>query len=597
MSRKRYTPPTAEISTAHGDGDGTGRSWIDLYAPTLPSELAINDKRISTIRAALSSPQCGILYLYGEAGVCKSTALRVIASELGCSILQYRDDVSGDSSYNSIDSICEFLFESVSVCSLSLSMQARHSPRRCVLVDDFDSIQDAYSYNNNKDRLGKLYSVLSSFASRPSSSSVVCIITTTTMPALPSIITDNAGCTVVNLTSIGVRAATAAMKRVLECSRSLCSINLQHVYHSCEGDLRNAIMTLEFMCRTDHRINQEMAYRERKANVQSQNDVVVISDSDDDSIEVGLGRKKKPKVPEGSGRIQKFSKVPSRTSSKFKDMSRDHLLIRMSSDGCSFGRSQSLGLFHFLGKILYAKRDESGNLMPELLDPEGLMTAGNFECNETVTYLHEHYMNMMCSIEEISSAADSLSTSSYLDVWGLDDYVAPVAMRGIIHARATPMPGQYQSLNRPVLFNVQSATRSWKEFINQQVLSAIGWAVSVVSTPVPLRSLMWRDKSMYDMLLAISKMMCMYCTCRCNTCVRMVMTSSSCPRLGSSVECLLSKMLSHSCIHLSTYVNASGVKFKPIAPSISNQQQRHGNTQQSGGVSLLHYLPWDPIVE
>ncbi|KAJ7694789.1 Rad17 cell cycle checkpoint protein-domain-containing protein [Mycena rosella] len=85
------------------------RLWVDIYEPTTEAELAVHVKKVQDVRRWLDEALVGgpagklrkyrrILALTGPAGTAKTTTVRVLARELDCEILEWRNAM-GESSF------------------------------------------------------------------------------------------------------------------------------------------------------------------------------------------------------------------------------------------------------------------------------------------------------------------------------------------------------------------------------------------------------------------------------------------------------------------------------------------------------------------
>ena len=69
--------------------------WVDKYAPTTAAQLCVAPKKVKELRAWMeSSDGCRLMVLVGGPGVGKSTAIRVLASELGWMVHEWSDSYS-----------------------------------------------------------------------------------------------------------------------------------------------------------------------------------------------------------------------------------------------------------------------------------------------------------------------------------------------------------------------------------------------------------------------------------------------------------------------------------------------------------------------
>ncbi|KAF7368901.1 Rad17-domain-containing protein [Mycena venus] len=92
------------------------RLWVDIYEPTTEAELAVHVKKVQDVRRWLDEALVGgpsgklrkyrrILALTGPAGTAKTATMRVLARELDCEILEWRNAM-GESSSNPFEDDC-----------------------------------------------------------------------------------------------------------------------------------------------------------------------------------------------------------------------------------------------------------------------------------------------------------------------------------------------------------------------------------------------------------------------------------------------------------------------------------------------------------
>lgn len=69
--------------------------WVDKYAPTTAAQLCVAPKKVKEVRQWLQDPESSRLLVFvGSPGVGKSTAIKVLASELGWTVHEWSDSCS-----------------------------------------------------------------------------------------------------------------------------------------------------------------------------------------------------------------------------------------------------------------------------------------------------------------------------------------------------------------------------------------------------------------------------------------------------------------------------------------------------------------------
>ncbi|CAG5128615.1 unnamed protein product [Candidula unifasciata] len=187
---------------------------------------------------------------------------------------------------------------------------------------------------------------------------------------------------------------------------------------SC-GDIRSAINTLQFACRTD--TSDLKALYPASATAKRKN----------------KSSSTKSRSESGSG----ASKENSQSGS---------------SHGLLGAKDTSVFLFHAVGKILYFKRGDPKehpnheNLPPHLKEydrdpllcvPEDVVFKSNLSGDYFNSFLHENYVEFLSSVEDLERAAQYFSDADYLSsVWTareeLQKYSVSVATRGYIHSNS-----------------------------------------------------------------------------------------------------------------------------------------------------------------
>ncbi|KAJ7064870.1 Rad17 cell cycle checkpoint protein-domain-containing protein [Mycena amicta] len=166
-SSTRINPLTAFTAKPKGKAKEKAqddRLWVDIYEPTTHSELAIHPKKVEDVRRWLDEALVGgptgklrkyrrILALTGLAGTGKTATIRVLAKELDCEVLEWRNSMGGSITSDfkddqlSLFSKFENFLERASTCNTVFSgpSSSQHSTtkRRIVLLEDLPNILHA----------------------------------------------------------------------------------------------------------------------------------------------------------------------------------------------------------------------------------------------------------------------------------------------------------------------------------------------------------------------------------------------------------------------------------------------------------------------
>ncbi|OTB00034.1 hypothetical protein M426DRAFT_324610 [Hypoxylon sp. CI-4A] len=94
-SQKFLKPPRPQPQQGHTAGDEQ-RPWSERFAPTNLEELAVHKRKVADVRRWLDDVMAGrlrqrLLILKGAAGTGKTTTIRLLAKELRCELLEWRN--------------------------------------------------------------------------------------------------------------------------------------------------------------------------------------------------------------------------------------------------------------------------------------------------------------------------------------------------------------------------------------------------------------------------------------------------------------------------------------------------------------------------
>lgn len=109
------------------------------------------------------------------------------------------------------------------------------------------------------------------------------------------------------------------------------------------------------------------------------------------------------KDPNASSRKRKKE---GRTSVQLSSVSKEDALAKIG------GRNSSLDLFHALGKVLYAKREDQTMMKgsagrPALLfNPEEVLDSAPISNDAFICFLHQNYLNFFSQMDDIAQAME-----------------------------------------------------------------------------------------------------------------------------------------------------------------------------------------------
>ncbi|KAF9481743.1 Rad17-domain-containing protein [Pholiota conissans] len=491
-------PPLASKPMARkGKGRETSKTpvntddslWVDLYEPSSEAELAVHVKKVEDVRRWLSEAFDGgpsgkltkyrrILAMTGSAGTGKTSTLRILAREMGFEILEWRNSIAepisvdGDrlDDYEGLFTKFEAFLTRASTCNNVFSGSSNNSQastKRVILLEDLPNIFHTDTQTRFHEALTSL--VTSSLSSPPTP--LVVIISDAGMrgEASDERRAEGGGWgkdkaqvldvrTVLSkdllggpyVTEIGFNPiAPTLMRKALQAivnrhftSKSTSSMAglapskevLDLIVESSNGDIRSAIMALQFAC-----------------------------------------------IVEIPGQKRKNAKKG--TSFVMEAITR---------------REQSLALFHLIGKVLYNKRKNDPpnasasakdlrkeQAIDELLkDPEHLpahlkhherrtsrvdvdllYADSPIETSLFSLYIHQNYTQYCTELEHCEGVADWLSwiDSSGGDAWYLaNPHQFHLLTLGTLHSLPSPVPRRSQKSYKPEFFSfLQKEKDAW----------------------------------------------------------------------------------------------------------------------------------------
>ncbi|PKA54021.1 Cell cycle checkpoint protein RAD17 [Apostasia shenzhenica] len=453
--------------------------WVDKYKPSSPAQLAVHKKKVEEVknwlreRLIASKEKFGnhVLLITGQAGVGKSAAVRVLAAHMGAELCEYSTptptlwhehvhNINSGLSYRSKLDEFEAFVEKIGKYSLLSSSNAGASRKATIiLIDDLPVTNGRVAFG----RLKKCLTALTRFAQLPTVILVTEYHRTDNVPTshfeeLVSLL-ERAGAYKVAFNRLTVNSIKKVLSHICqEEKRELPSIQIDQIAKASCGDMRNAINSLQFWCLSPD--NLLISYVSNSMDINSR----VLSDSNKLSPIVGL-----------------FG----------------HEELNCGTD-FSYGRDETLTLFHALGKFLHNKREVMDQIGLELesltlrekfernplkMDaPEKVLSQAYGKARPVTDFLHENVLDFISDgaiddtwlVTSYLSDADCLLASSLLShssqkLTEMDDsqrvsqpVAASVAIRGVLFGNKQPLSSRWHAIRSPRLWQIEQSAQHHK---------------------------------------------------------------------------------------------------------------------------------------
>ncbi|KAH9896590.1 Rad17 cell cycle checkpoint protein-domain-containing protein [Cubamyces lactineus] len=476
-----------------------GSLWVDRYEPISEEDLAVHKRKVQDVRQWLLEAYEGgpsgklrkyrrVLVLTGPAGTAKTATIRVLARELNYEILEWRNsmdehfnqDLNSSSTgveYEGLSekfqaflaraSNCRPLFPSTSSSqSLSQSTASSSAPRsspsnsQLIVLEDLPNILHPATQ-------ASFHAALESFVASPGGSVAPLIIIISdaglrgevedenarwksrgkeamdVRNVLPPSLLHSPFVTQISFNPIASTYMRSALKSLLDRHFAVSNSGtrptkdvLDVIVESSNGDIRSAIMALQFACTADNTNTSRKSIK-------------------------GSKRTGATKGPSARVMLEAVTR-----------------------------REQSLALFHLLGKIMYNKRkgdpsassasakdirrdreiDAGLNDPPPLpvhlreherrasrVDVESLYADTPIDASLLSLYIHQNYTQYCNTLDECEALMDSLSwvDSSGGETWyQANPHQFHLVVLGTLHALPTPVPRRNQKPFKPSFFEV-----------------------------------------------------------------------------------------------------------------------------------------------
>ncbi|KAH9177779.1 Rad17-domain-containing protein [Lactarius sanguifluus] len=461
---------TVKDAKGKGKGKATGptheeipddRLWADKYEPQSLGDLAVHKRKVDDVRRWLveafseqgRSGHRRLLVLTGPAGSGKTATLRVLAHEMNFEIIEHKTHVntvqvstfaSEPSMSNTPDVFSTFLARASAYTSIFTSAR-----QKLVLVEDLPNIlhpavrarfHDALrNHVEHGSSVAPVVLVISdaglcveASSNGSSSRDVVIDARAVVPPGLPAHLF-----TETRFNPIAPTLLASALKRVTALANVRLSQSiLNSVVEGAGGDVRSAIMTLEFTCARSASWKQSS-----RSNVGS---IVSTTQKENALLLFHLI---------GKIMYNKRKGDPHPKSASAKDISRERVLDRTLNDPPP------------LSSWLATEERRTSRVDVNLLYASTPVDASLFGL-----YVHQNYTQYCSSVEQCSSLIDNLSwtdANNSENWYDANPHAFHIQALGTLHSLPSPVPRTGQRIFKPAFFSSLQKQQSARDALDQ----------------------------------------------------------------------------------------------------------------------------------
>ncbi|KAF4571431.1 Cell cycle checkpoint protein rad17 [Pleurotus pulmonarius] len=477
---KSTMPPPSQTQSKNAKGKGKAvplvskrdvpvdSLWVDIYEPASEAELAVHPKKVEEVRRWFSEAFEGgpsgklrkyrkILALSGPAGAAKTATLRVLSREMGFSITEWRSSFEdryladgGDDDYETLFTKFQNFMSRATTCTNSL-FPSNGAEQQVILLEDLPNIL-------HQDTQAKFHALLESLVDLPRSTPIVMILSDAGVrgetgveegsswrrntssavdvrSAIPKSLLTGPYVTHIAFN----RIAPTLMRKALHAMLSTHFAGspaappskeaLDLIVESVNGDIRSAIMALQFAC----------------------------------VVEAPVSKKGRTKAPRGTSTRAMLEVITK--------------------------RENSLVLFHLLGKILYNKRkgdppnasasakdiqrEKDADLkikdpprLPPFLqehdraasrvDVDMLYADSPIDASLLSLYIHQNYPQFCDDVDECADIAEWMSWVDWSggEAWyQANPHRFHLLTLGTLHSLPSPVTRRSQKFYKPAYFD------------------------------------------------------------------------------------------------------------------------------------------------
>lgn len=452
-----------------------GELWIDRHHPTNPDDLAVHVKKVDEVTAWIKNNRCGILLLSGPAGSGKTATVRAVAEKFEVDVQEWVNPVEQveydkkglveDEYFTPNDTVTftnktkqfKDWLRTAKYTGLTLGDDHGHN-KKLILIEDLPN----YVFSKTPE----FHDLLEQYTRAKQNVPLVFVISesakakSSVRTLFPAELVEKLKIAVINFNPVATTNMVKALIKIAT-SESLNGVRnfsvpdkmtLTNLVESTGGDIRAAINALQFSC------------------LNKTNDL--------------------NKAFEGYSSVAS-SKAESKSTLK---KSKKKTQTDLASIG---GKDPSLQMFHALGKVLYAKREdgplEDAKLPPHLqklarkplkANPDEIIEKTTLSADAFTCFLHQNYLPFYSDINDVVRCSENFSHADlFLKEWGVAGKMNVSEYGGILAARATmfcnTQPAQVsgmRKLNKPQHYGVVRSQKS--------LLYGVQRAISTVSLPM-----------------------------------------------------------------------------------------------------------------
>ncbi|KAJ3243901.1 Cell cycle checkpoint protein rad17 [Chytriomyces hyalinus] len=501
QERERATP---RENQANAREETMSLLWVDKHMPLIERELAVHPRKISDVREWLQSAVSTdpldtamrnlhkshrLLALTGKSGVGKTATIRMLAMELDVDVVEWVNPTHGyasDDSYNPsiLSKFTEFVSSARKANTLVFTNESEldestyplaKTSKKLILIEDLPNLSHTATRT-------LFHAVLQSHVQSQSAVvyPIVLILSDTVASStdhsdwhassfesglnlknlVPENVRTSSGFSRIHFNPIAPSILVKSLNRIIDqefgvrkdaVSKKPTRQEIESVAHSCAGDIRNALNTLQFLALNRHTDSSRNISSQERSQRISQQSSSQRSAAKNDSISK--------------------SDVGNRNVNLIFYHALNKILIgkRLStSEQCDQfpGSSESFSTNNDTNHDVHLPRHLSHHeRKPLKSNPENVFEASHVDSDTFTAYLAQNYTSYFTDIEECVLAADAYCTADTLSgSWknrsSMSVYSASIACRGTIFARQHPAPSQkFGGMNKPHLFTALKEKR------------------------------------------------------------------------------------------------------------------------------------------